>query len=1334
MATSVVLRLRILFLVCFVFVSAERVAAFEVRAFGPVAAAVGETVTLEGSGFTGATAVTFNGNAAVFRVVSDQKITARVPMGSLEGLIEVWKEDASATLPRNFQLEVESSTVVAWGGQSHQWGMNQTAVPADLTNAVAIAAGMTVSLAITGEKELVMWGQFTNLPPAVRTNRFTTVAAGGSLILAVDTGGRLRSHFLDLGGYAYKPFPAAATNIIAVTPHLALRRDGTVFLLATEATPMQGGRVLAMPPATAILGSWWGGLALHRNGRCTYWSESLAMTTLPVTNVVAIGHGTQQELVMLTQSGELYGWNPVFNTLNRFGTDVALAGGNYDFALAVLENGTVINYGMGPYGQTPLPRILENVAALSFGQAHVLALTRLAPKIILQPVDSEGLLGATLRLKAEVVGDRPMSFQWFRNGAWIAGATNIDLTLENLSDADEGEYQLMAWNHRGVVFSDGASVNVVDDFTAFGFSRPQLPGSKVMIFGRGLNHATAVTFNGNSAAFQVLDENRLEAVVPNAIVNGKVRVWVNGAFSEIPETYVAPDDPQLLITWGFYKGYVIDPTQPLLESVVAVTVRDEHGLALRDDGTVVQWKVGLSNSVARGSAEATNIMAVSRGIRHSLALREDGTVLGWGTPDATPPSDLKGVIGIAAGAEHSLALLEDGTVRGWGNNSEKAAEPPPWLREVVKLVANDCSIAIRRDGTAVIWGGQYTTPKIVRAASPIVDAVSQFVNVFLCADGSTILEYPNARTPSILPPAPVPLKAMAVVDFSNGVGVRLDGTLIAWPRPELTLGMVPAISNITALAASPIHVAVLARQTPIIVRQPHDVYLATGASGTLSADVRFGSVYRWFKDGKLHSTNATLSIPAMSAADVGTYVLRVSNVVGEVASSAVREQFLARPTIASFAPAKAAVGETVRINGTNLDKVTAVTFNGNGALFRVINSSAIDAIVPNAWAKGPVSVFVDEYRVESTSSFDMAATVGSLVAWGGEYWGPLWFDPAQVTIPAGATNPVLVTLQEDFNSVRLGSGDTVVWGRIPPTRKVDHAVAYSGTWERIVAMRADGSLWRSASNVPDTSFVPTDVTDAVNIAAGPRRVLRRNGTLHSAGPGALPAALAALTNVTGIAASYNNWAAVVRSDGLVTVWQTEYPILGNIPGAATNVVAVAGGFYHIVALRRDGTVVAWGHNDYGQTDVPAGLANVIQIAAGGLHSFALTADGKIVTWGSNNNKQRELPTLGHVMAISSSPVHGVATVRAPQVLAPLRLKSVDFDLNGGQIFLSGSRENSSDLLNAATLRIYASEAVTGPWTSLEGEVGVVAGGLSFRFDGAFTNEARFFRVVETTGE
>ena len=70
-----------------------------------------------------------------------------------------------------------------------------------------------------------------------------------------------------------------------------------------------------------------------------------------------------------------------------------------------------------------------------------------------------------------------------------------------------------------------------------------------------------------------------------------------------------------------------------------------------------------------------------------------------------------------------------------------------------------------------------------------------------------------------------------------------------------------------------------------------------------------------------------------------------------------------------------------------------------------------------------------------------------------------------------------------------------------------------------------------------------------------------------------------------------------------------------MPSGLSNVVAIAAGESHSLALTAEGRVVAWGGNYYGQTNVPSGLSNVVAIAAGWYHSLALTAEGRVVAWG-----------------------------------------------------------------------------------------------------------------------
>ncbi len=122
------------------------------------------------------------------------------------------------------------------------------------------------------------------------------------------------------------------------------------------------------------------------------------------------------------------------------------------------------------------------------------------------------------------------------------------------------------------------------------------------------------------------------------------------------------------------------------------------------------------------------------------------------------------------------------------------------------------------------------------------------------------------------------------------------------------------------------------------------------------------------------------------------------------------------------------------------------------------------------------------------------------------------------------------------------------------------------------------------------------------------------------------------------------------------------PILVN---GLTEVLSVAAGSNHSLALLSNGTVMAWGANTAGQlgdgnntaSSVPvpvSGLSNVTAIAAGGEFSLALLSNGHVMAWGqgeegklgdgsiNNSNVPVEVTGLSEVTAISAGGKHALA--------------------------------------------------------------------------------------------
>jgi hypothetical protein len=153
-----------------------------------------------------------------------------------------------------------------------------------------------------------------------------------------------------------------------------------------------------------------------------------------------------------------------------------------------------------------------------------------------------------------------------------------------------------------------------------------------------------------------------------------------------------------------------------------------------------------------------------------------------------------------------------------------------------------------------------------------------------------------------------------------------------------------------------------------------------------------------------------------------------------------------------------------------------------------------------------------------------------------------------------------------------------------------------------------------------------------------------------------------LTDVLAVAAGGNFSLALVSdgtgdgvsNDGTVWAWGDNFngqlgnnsPASSNVPvqvhgvgdvGFLTDVVAVAAGSAHSLAVKSDGTVYAWGYDGFGQlgdstshagnqSSIPVQvqgvggsgfLTGVSSVAGGGLHSLAVKSDGTVYAWGYN---------------------------------------------------------------------------------------------------------------------
>jgi hypothetical protein len=190
---------------------------------------------------------------------------------------------------------------------------------------------------------------------------------------------------------------------------------------------------------------------------------------------------------------------------------------------------------------------------------------------------------------------------------------------------------------------------------------------------------------------------------------------------------------------------------PDLTNVVGAAGGVYHGLALKNDGSVVAWGDNALGQINVPTGLG-NVVEVAAGQNHSLALKTDGTVVVWGDNaqgQTNLPAGLSDVVAIAAGAYHSLALKADGTVAAWGASTSGQTNVPATLSNVVAIAAGSAhNLALKLDGTVTAWGsntaGQTNVP--TGLSNVVAVAAGQYHSLALKADGfATATLQPSAQ-------------------------------------------------------------------------------------------------------------------------------------------------------------------------------------------------------------------------------------------------------------------------------------------------------------------------------------------------------------------------------------------------------------------------------------------------------------------------------------------------------------------------------------------------------------------------------------------------------------
>ena len=246
-------------------------------------------------------------------------------------------------------------------------------------------------------------------------------------------------------------------------------------------------------------------------------------------------------------------------------------------------------------------------------------------------------------------------------------------------------------------------------------------------------------------------------------------------------------------------------------------------------------------------------------------------------------------------------------------------------------------------------------------------------------------------------------------------------------------------------------------------------------------------------------------------------------------------------------------------------------------------------------------------------------TNGDVVSWGGNHYGELgdytFLDSSNPVHVVGLTNIINIALGLNYSLAIDSNGTLWSWGQLDnsqdetnfPTQVLGMtniiaiaAYGQEGGGDPAVAVKADGTVWMWGMSGCDTYGFP-------------------------------PVQIAGLSNVVSVTAG-NCQTFALMTNGAVWMWGNGNEVPAPVSGLS-NIVAICATDNHTLALASNGIVWAWGYNDYGQlgdggtewySDVPvrvSGLTNIVAVAAGANHSLALDGGGQLWAWGDDEYEQ-----------------------------------------------------------------------------------------------------------------
>ena len=687
-----------------------------------------------------------------------------------------------------------------------------------ITNGIAVAGGGRLSLVLKVDGTVVAIGKKDNgsAMPTTQDHALTVpagligvtaIAAGWDHALALKSDGTVVAW--DGNQYGESTVPDGLSGVVAIAAgqdhSIALKSDGTVVAWGRNnfgqcTVPSSVANVVAITCGD------YESYALKRDGSVLYWgSLGSGQAVSSGSGVIAISAGGAH-LLMLKSDGSLAAWGSNNSGQASIPAAVATGVGNFAYSYSYTGRaGTVYAANSSAPVNPGSYRLTVTSTNPNFSESKTVDFTiaKATPTLITQPMASIITEGQALSAASISGGSASVNGTFsFSAPTFVpqAGASTQSLTF---TPTDLVNYNTVTTSITVLVQGANAAtptINLAPSASAITFG--QQLGSSTLSGGSASVPGTFV-FSSRLASPNPGPASQSVTFIPTDIANYKpvtflVPVTVyDGIVSPLN---IALTPPPSLFYDGKAKAFRVS------RSALVSAGSYGHVLVVKSDGTVSATSATGDNSAGQINVPAglSGVVAVAAGSDSSMALKSDGTVVEWGASwMGRAPTGLTGVVAIARGTDHALALKSNGTVVAWGYNGQGQTNVPAGLANVVGITASgSTSYALKSDGTVVAWGGQPTIPNGLSGIIAI-NASSIGGVVALKADGTVVAWGFEG------PPEGLSDVVAVAAGRNHRVALKSDGTVVAWGAGTTFTesgshgNLVPwNLSNVVAIAAS----------------------------------------------------------------------------------------------------------------------------------------------------------------------------------------------------------------------------------------------------------------------------------------------------------------------------------------------------------------------------------------------------------------------------------------------------------------------------------------------------------------------------------------------------